>query len=171
MLNYILVNTGLVGIILIFNLLIATGIIFYKFYFFNRLWPDLKRDLINEIKNILEIQIKNKNRSDDFFKIMDEKLETRRKELEKYLSILATISSISPLLGLLGTVLGMIESTRGILTIDNDLLLKGIANALITTAMGLVIAIPAIVFYNFFIEKIDKYIKEVKDKIISYMEI
>jgi len=168
-LNYILSNTGILGLILIFNLLLTTAIVLYKLYFFQSVWPKQKKVFLVEMLEIYK-NLNQKMSKTDIFKILEEKLDTKRNQIEKYLATLGTISSVSPLLGLLGTVLGMIESTKGILTIDNDLLLKGISNALITTAMGLVIAIPAIIFYNFFIDKIDKTIKEIKDKIISYLE-
>lgn len=169
MLNYILSTTGILGLILIFNLLLTTAIVLYKLYFFQSVWPKQKKVFLVEMLEIYK-NLNQKMSKTDIFKILEEKLDTKRNQIEKYLATLGTISSVSPLLGLLGTVLGMIESTKGILTIDNDLLLKGISNALITTAMGLVIAIPAIIFYNFFIDKIDKTIKEIKDKIISYLE-
>jgi len=168
-LNYILSTTGILGLILIFNLLLTTAIVLYKLYFFQSVWPKQKKVFLVEMLEIYK-NLNQKMSKTDIFKILEEKLDTKRNQIEKYLATLGTISSVSPLLGLLGTVLGMIESTKGILTIDNDLLLKGISNALITTAMGLVIAIPAIIFYNFFIDKIDKTIKEIKDKIISYLE-
>ncbi len=76
--------------------------------------------------------------------------------LERNLSMLSTIASISPLLGLLGTVVGMI-TVFGNIDINGsanaDLLAAGISEALITTAFGLIIAVPAIVFYRFFEQK------------------
>jgi biopolymer transport protein ExbB len=77
--------------------------------------------------------------------------------LERNLSMLSTIASISPLLGLLGTVVGMI-TVFGNIDINGsanaDLLAAGISEALITTAFGLIIAVPAIVFYRYFEQKI-----------------
>ena len=76
--------------------------------------------------------------------------------LERNLSMLSTIASISPLLGLLGTVVGMI-TVFGNIDVNGsanaDLLAAGISEALITTAFGLIIAVPAIVFYRFFEQK------------------
>jgi biopolymer transport protein ExbB len=76
--------------------------------------------------------------------------------LERNLSMLSTIASISPLLGLLGTVVGMI-TVFGNINVNGsanpDLLAAGISEALITTAFGLIIAVPAIVFYRFFEQK------------------
>ena len=77
-------------------------------------------------------------------------------DLERYLNTLGTIAAITPLLGLLGTVVGMI-TVFGNIDINGsanaDLLAAGISEALITTAFGLIIAVPAIVFYRFFEQK------------------
>ncbi len=72
-------------------------------------------------------------------------------ELERFLSPLGTIAMVSPLVGLLGTVLGMIEVFSAIMlqgTGDAGVLAGGISQALITTAAGLVVAIPAMIFYR-----------------------
>ncbi len=83
-----------------------------------------------------------------------ESIEELRDFLEARLSLLATLARISPLLGLLGTVIGMIQtfsvvaqSTSGI---NMEVLAEGIWQALITTATGLIIAIPALLFYKWF---------------------
>ena len=76
--------------------------------------------------------------------------------LERNLSMLSTIASISPLLGLLGTVVGMIKVFSNIDingSANSDLLAAGISEALITTAFGLIIAVPAIIFYRYFEQK------------------
>ena len=73
-------------------------------------------------------------------------------ELERYLNALGTIASVTPLIGLLGTVIGMIEvfnviSAQG--TSNTELLADGISKALITTAGGLTVAIPSLLFYRY----------------------
>jgi len=76
--------------------------------------------------------------------------------LERNLSMLSTIASISPLLGLLGTVVGMITVFSNIDvngSANTDLLAAGISEALITTAFGLIVAVPSIVFYRYFEQK------------------
>lgn len=86
----------------------------------------------------------------------EEKASEIKLLLERNLSLLSTIASISPLLGLLGTVVGMITVFSNIDvngTANTDLLAAGISEALITTAFGLIIAVPAIVFYRYFEEK------------------
>ena len=78
--------------------------------------------------------------------------------LEKNLGILSTIASITPLLGLLGTITGMIiafESIASSGTGDPRVVAGGISQALLTTATGLIIAIPAIIFYRFLGHKAD----------------
>ncbi|MFT2098675.1 MotA/TolQ/ExbB proton channel family protein [Marinomonas sp. 2405UD66-6] len=79
-------------------------------------------------------------------------------ELERFMNTLGTIAAISPLLGLLGTVVGMIkvfavlmENGAG----NTALLAGGISEALLTTAAGLGVAIPALIFHRFFSRKID----------------
>ena len=79
-------------------------------------------------------------------------------DLERYLNTLATIASISPLLGLLGTVTGMIRTFRAITVAgvgNPSAMAGGIAEALITTAAGLIVAIPALVAYRYLRGKVD----------------
>lgn len=82
-------------------------------------------------------------------------------EMEKFLSTLGTIAAISPLLGLLGTVLGMVDVFTDIMlqgTGNTGILAGGISKALITTAAGLSVAIPAVVFHRALTRKIDELI-------------
>jgi biopolymer transport protein ExbB len=85
--------------------------------------------------------------------------------LRKYLRLFNGISTISPLLGLLGTVVGMIKAFNVIATSDAmgrpEMLASGISQALLTTAAGLVVAIPAIVAYLFFSSRVDGLIMEI----------
>jgi len=86
----------------------------------------------------------------------EEKASEIKLLLERNLAMLSTIASISPLLGLLGTVVGMITVFSNIDvqgSANTDLLAAGISEALITTAFGLIIAVPAIVFYRYFEQK------------------
>lgn len=79
-------------------------------------------------------------------------------DLERYLNTLATIASISPLLGLLGTVTGMIRTFRAITVAgvgNPSAMAGGIAEALITTAAGLIVAIPALVAYRYLRGRVD----------------
>ena len=79
-------------------------------------------------------------------------------ELERYLNTLGTIAAITPLLGLLGTVIGMIKVFAEIMasgTGNAGVLAGGISEALITTAAGLSVAIPALIMHRYFIRRID----------------
>jgi len=85
--------------------------------------------------------------------------------LRKYLRIFNGIATISPLLGLLGTVVGMIRAFNAIATADAmgrpELLANGISQALLTTAAGLSIAIPALIFYMYFVSRVDRLIIDI----------
>jgi biopolymer transport protein ExbB len=86
--------------------------------------------------------------------------------LERYLSTLGTIANISTLLGLLGTVTGNIRAF-GVLgsmgAMGNPALLaSAIAEALVTTAAGLVVSIPAVIFYNYFIAEVNRIVTEME---------
>lgn len=82
-------------------------------------------------------------------------------KLERYLSALGTIAAISPLLGLLGTVFGIIEVFAAITSQglgDTTQMAAGIAQALITTAAGLLVGIPALIFHRYFNRVIDRHL-------------
>jgi biopolymer transport protein ExbB len=84
--------------------------------------------------------------------------------LRRHLRLLNSISNVTPLLGLLGTVLGMIEAFNAIATADAmgrpELLAGGIGTALITTAAGLLVAIPAYLAYMYFLGRADRLVME-----------
>ncbi|MEE9275144.1 MAG: MotA/TolQ/ExbB proton channel family protein [bacterium] len=85
--------------------------------------------------------------------------------LDRYLGVLGTIAAISPILGLTGTVFGMIRtftviSEKGVA--HPSQLAGGISEALITTAAGLVIAIPTLIFFNYFTTKADRLVLEIE---------
>ena len=89
--------------------------------------------------------------------------------LERYLSALGTVAHIAPLLGLLGTVTGNIEAF-GVLgkfgsVGDPSILAKGISEALITTAAGMIVAIPCIVFYNYLVNKVNHMIVRLENRV------
>lgn len=80
-------------------------------------------------------------------------------ELERYVNALGTIAAVTPLLGLLGTVVGMIQVFTVITTAgatETEALAGGIAQALITTAFGLSIAIPSLMFHRYFERRLDE---------------
>ena len=85
--------------------------------------------------------------------------------LRRYLRILNGVATVSPLLGLLGTVVGMIRAFNAIATSDAmgrpELLASGISQALLTTAGGLTVAIPALICYMFFVSRVDRLIIDI----------
>lgn len=94
--------------------------------------------------------------------------------LERYLSLLGTIAVISPLLGLLGTVVGIIEAFMAVTATglnDPALLAGGISKALITTAGGLVVAIPAMVMHRYFNRHITSIAVEMEQQAIKLVDI
>jgi biopolymer transport protein ExbB len=84
--------------------------------------------------------------------------------LRRYLRVFTALTVISPLLGLLGTVFGMIEAFNAVATSEAlgrpELLAKGISRALLNTAFGLAVAIPAQSFYFFFVSRVDRLVIE-----------
>ena len=86
-------------------------------------------------------------------------------ELDRFLNTLGTIAAISPLLGLLGTVIGMVKVFAAITTHgvgDPGVLAGGISEALITTAAGLSVAIPALIGYRFLRRRVDSLVIEME---------
>ena len=89
---------------------------------------------------------------------MEDAAATAVHDMERYLTALGTIAAISPLLGLLGTVLGMIEVFRALVEdgIGNPgIFASGISEALVTTAAGLAVAIPALILHRYLLRKVD----------------
>ena len=94
-------------------------------------------------------------------------------QLERFMNTLGSIASVGPLLGLLGTVIGMIEMFLKILTTgvgDVNQLAGGIGKALICTATGLVVAIPALMFHRYFRGVIAGYVVEMEKQAIALLD-
>lgn len=93
--------------------------------------------------------------------------------LQRYLGALGTIASVSPLLGLLGTVFGMITifADAEVAGMGSGARLSGgISEALITTATGLTIAIPSLVFYRYFLGKVKMYMAEMEHVAVELLQ-
>lgn len=106
-------------------------------------------------------------------KIEEKALEVKY-NLERRLSMLGTIATISPLLGLLGTVVGMITAFTGLTETSGanpDLLAAGISQALITTAFGLLIAVPGLVLHKFFEQKINYLLISLQKEVSEFIDI
>lgn len=94
--------------------------------------------------------------------------------LERNLSTLSTIGNITPLLGLLGTVFGMVKAFNVIAVMGvgkPEALAGGISEALLTTAFGLSIAIPTIVVYNYLSHRVDKLIREMEINCVDLIDL
>jgi biopolymer transport protein ExbB len=93
--------------------------------------------------------------------------------LERGMVWLSTVANIAPLLGFLGTVSGMIGAFEAIAAagdVEPSIVASGISEALITTASGLIIAIPIQAFHNFFVAKIDKIIIDMQEASTQFVE-
>ena len=105
---------------------------------------------------------------------IEEKAIEVRYSLEKNLTMLGTIATISPLLGLLGTVVGMITAFTGITESSGanpDLLAAGISQALITTAFGLLIAVPGLVLHKYFEQKINYLLINLQKEVSLFIDV
>jgi biopolymer transport protein ExbB len=94
-------------------------------------------------------------------------------QMERFMNTLGTIASVSPLLGLLGTVFGMIQMFLKILTTgvgDVNQLAGGIGQALISTAAGLCVAIPAVMFHRYFRGRIAEYVVEMEKQALQLLD-
>ena len=92
--------------------------------------------------------------------------------LEKYLSTLGTIAAVAPLLGLLGTVIGMVDLFSSFTNSGHDVAVfaRGISVALYNTAAGIVVAVPAMIFYRFFRSKVDDLIFDMEQQALKLIE-
>lgn len=166
MVLWLLTFCSILSISVIIERLFVFGIIKRKIKKLNRdLLPKLKKNKINDSIDICE---KNKSLVGDMFaQAIDKKGQTKDKleelvhrkgialtlQLENKLSILATLGNITPFIGLFGTVLGIIKTFRGLSlaqTYAAGMVASGIAEALLNTAAGLFVAIPAVIAFNYF---------------------
>ena len=152
----------------------------------NQLSNLIKKDLITE-KQSLEIsnlsslgfllinciKYKDLQRENLESKIEEKAIEVRY-VLERNLNMLGTIATISPLLGLLGTVVGMITAFTGLTESSGanpDLLAAGISQALITTAFGLLIAVPGLVLHKYFEQKVTYLLITLQKKVSTFIDV
>lgn len=95
----------------------------------------------------------------DLEELMLSKLKEERLKLERFLAILGTLGNISPFIGLFGTVVGIIKAFRDLAasgTGGPSVVAQGIAEALVSTAAGLLVAIPAAILYNYFMGRLKR---------------
>jgi len=142
---------------------------------------ELGQDKINAVRDgsplgrVLVAGLKNSNQTRE---VMKESIQDTGRhvthELQRFLNTLGTIAAVSPLLGLLGTVLGMIKVFSVITDIgvgNPGELAGGISQALITTAAGIAVAIPSLMFYRYFKGKVDQLVVEMEQESIKLVEV
>lgn len=123
--------------------------------------------LLTGIENI-------KLKKEEINTILEKKIIEEEEELEKYTGIIGSISNISVYLGLLGTVLGIIKAFENIAVTGSSgitVVIKGVSEALTTTAVGLMIAIPASLAYNYFVNKIEWFVSEMQITVMDFIEL
>lgn len=97
--------------------------------------------------------------------MMDATAIEQRTKLEKNLNVLGTLGTIAPFIGLFGTVVGIIRAFHSLAVSGSagpSVISAGIAEALITTAAGLVVAVPAVIFYNYFLRRVNTIMNEIE---------
>ncbi len=106
--------------------------------------------------------------------ILEESGRQEVAHLDRFIGVLGVVAAIAPLLGLLGTVIGMIEVFQQISLVGvgkADVLAGGISKALNTTAFGLVVAIPSIVAYRFYESRVDRFVVEIEQHALRFVEL
>ena len=119
------------------------------------------------------IQYKDLPRDNLESKIEEKAIEVKY-SLERNLNMLGTIATISPLLGLLGTVVGMIAAFTGLSEVTGanpDALAAGISQALITTAFGLFIAVPGLVLHKYFEQKVSYLLITLQIEVSRFIDV
>lgn len=105
---------------------------------------------------------------------MEREITIETTKLEKYTSIVGTIGSIAVYIGLFGTVLGIVRAFGDISTSGSggiNVVIRGISEALVCTAAGLCVAVPAVIAYNYFIKKIDNFIIDMELCVSQLMDL
>ena len=129
----------------------------------------------SSLGQILSAGLMNRNETRERIKeVIEERGREVVHDMERYLNTLGTIASISPLLGLLGTVIGMISVFAAITTHgvgDPAAFAGGISQAMITTAAGLTVAIFSLVFYRYFRRKVDSIVVVMEREAIKMVDV
>lgn len=118
------------------------------------------------LANMVRVGLVNINRSSkNISKLMDARKLIEREKAERFLSILGTLGNSAPFIGLLGTVIGIIRAFKLLETTGATgptAIMIGIAEALVTTAMGLFVAIPCVMMFNWFTDRIKNFFIEME---------
>jgi biopolymer transport protein ExbB len=137
--------------------------------------PDLiqKLDASSPMGSIFANGLRSELASRDAMKAsMEEAGSLVAHKLEKYLPALGTIATVAPLMGLFGTVVGMIEifGAQAPTGTNPQQLAYGISVALYNTGLGILVAIPAMIFYRFFRTKVDDYLVEMEQQSSKFID-
>jgi biopolymer transport protein ExbB len=141
---------------------------------------NLDNNKVNILKNssplgdLLVVAIaKRKDSVEGIKSALDERAGIIVHNLERYLGVLVTIATVAPLLGLFGTIIGMVELFSSFTSSGHDVAVfaRGISIALYNTAGGIVVAVPAMIAYRFFRSKIDNYLNDMEHYAIQIVEI
>ena len=139
----------------------------------------IKKDVIAKIKEhsllgeIFASALNNSNSSAAHIKeAIEESGRSVNYKLEEYLSILGTIAAVAPLLGLLGTVIGMVDLFSSFTSSGHDVAIfaRGISVALYNTATGIIVAVPAMIFYRYFRSRVEDLIFDMEQQAIKLIE-
>jgi biopolymer transport protein ExbB len=123
---------------------------------------------------IMSTAIENQNSSLEIIKdSIEETGSLVSYKLEKYLGALSTISTVAPLLGLFGTIIGMVELFSSFTSSGHDVAVfaRGISIALYNTAGGIVVAVPAMIAFRYFRSKVDHLVNEMQQQALHLVEI
>ena len=141
---------------------------------------NLDNNKVNILKNssplgdLLAVAIDKRKDSVEVIKsALDERAGIIVHNLERYLGVLVTIATVAPLLGLFGTIIGMVELFSSFTSSGHDVAVfaRGISIALYNTAGGIVVAVPAMIAYRFFRSKIDNLVIEMEQQAIKLVEV
>ena len=140
----------------------------------------IKKDAIEALRKnsplgeIMSTAIENQNSSLEIIKdSIEETGSLVSYKLEKYLGALSTISTVAPLLGLFGTIIGMVELFSSFTSSGHDVAVfaRGISIALYNTAGRIVVAVPAMIAFRYFRSKVDHLVNEMEQQALHLVEI
>lgn len=140
----------------------------------------IKRDAVEALRvnsplgQIMAVAIENQNSSLEIIKdSIEEAGSLVSYKLERYLGALSTISTVAPLLGLFGTIIGMVELFSSFTSSGHDVAVfaRGISIALYNTAGGIVVAVPAMIAFRYFRSKVDHLVNEMEQQALHLVEI
>ncbi len=152
-------QSGIIGYLLFSLFILEGGICLYRIYIIWFQYNQWEIFLLNQFSGNKELLLKFLEDEEQSFYHLD-------LPFFRFLSLLRQIGQIAPLLGMLGTILGIIISLKALDVQDNVNLLLGLSRSLITTVMGIVISVIAIISYHVFYYQHKIFVKRIKQKIL-----